>query len=547
MNHDIFISYSHKDQAITDKICNGIENENIKCWIAHRDIASGDRWAKTITAAIDHAKVFLLVFSSNSNISDQVAREVELAINNKLTIVPIKIEDINPTAGMSYYLSTLHWIEITNDDIENKFRQLGKRISNILDAKPDAYEDFEIIASSTKNKSIKQKKSKWIWLSVMVVIIISGISIFVFKDRLSEAFLMNSKPTPTIEQSTQAPSEEPTSSPSNTHSPTAIKHIDENPLSRVGYSYNFSENTIEVQIFTNYTLGSVYVDRRPIEADVSYRIDNILQINIQSDDFPKGELVDFGIKLYNSNDESEQIITFSNFYFSNETVDISELTKYENIEYLYLVGDGIEGDIKYLSTLKMIKRLNFTECPNITGDLNVTANFEDLIGLGLIQCDNITGDLSVIGELENIVLLDMDVHLTGSIQSLSKLKNLEVLYMANFYNAIGDIGVLGLIPNLETIYLKNCSGLSGDIEGLKSLDRIKFLFLVNCTGIKGDIGVLSGLDTMERIYLGNCIQLTGDISELKTLGSLYTLDIVDCPKVTGSLSLPTGATIIANE
>ena len=46
MAHDIFISYSTKDKYTADAICHVLEQNNLKCWIAPRNIASGKNYAQ---------------------------------------------------------------------------------------------------------------------------------------------------------------------------------------------------------------------------------------------------------------------------------------------------------------------------------------------------------------------------------------------------------------------------------------------------------------------------------------------------------------------
>jgi hypothetical protein len=42
--HDVLISYTHKDKAIADEICNQLESNGIRAWIAPRNISAGDVW-----------------------------------------------------------------------------------------------------------------------------------------------------------------------------------------------------------------------------------------------------------------------------------------------------------------------------------------------------------------------------------------------------------------------------------------------------------------------------------------------------------------------
>ena len=92
MVHDVFISYSHKDQPIADGICAKLEADGLRCWIAPRDIDPGEDWPAAIATGIAASKVMVLVFSQNSNMSEEVSRELYLAANSKVVIIPFVIE-----------------------------------------------------------------------------------------------------------------------------------------------------------------------------------------------------------------------------------------------------------------------------------------------------------------------------------------------------------------------------------------------------------------------------------------------------------------------
>ena len=77
MAHDVFISHSTQDKAVSDAICAALENEGMRCWIAPRDVQPGRSFAGEITRAIQQSKIMVLVFSANSNNSEQVLREVQ--------------------------------------------------------------------------------------------------------------------------------------------------------------------------------------------------------------------------------------------------------------------------------------------------------------------------------------------------------------------------------------------------------------------------------------------------------------------------------------
>ena len=111
MSRDVFVSYAHDDAQVADAICQGLEQRAIDCWIAPRDIRVGDEWASSIVAAVDEARVLVLVFSANANDSRHVRREVELAVEAGCILAPVRIEPVVPTGSLRYYMTDAHWLD----------------------------------------------------------------------------------------------------------------------------------------------------------------------------------------------------------------------------------------------------------------------------------------------------------------------------------------------------------------------------------------------------------------------------------------------------
>ena len=96
MTHDVFLSYSSKDKAAADGIVSTLEQNSIRCWYAPRDIKPSEDWGKAIANAIQGAKVFLMIFSGNSNESQHVLDELLFAIDVQAIILPFRIENLEP-------------------------------------------------------------------------------------------------------------------------------------------------------------------------------------------------------------------------------------------------------------------------------------------------------------------------------------------------------------------------------------------------------------------------------------------------------------------
>jgi hypothetical protein len=127
----IFISHSSKDLAVAQTVCAALESRGLKCWIASRDVGAGDNFQEAIVTAIRTAKVMVLVFSDNANNSTEIKKELALASQNKVAVIPARVEDVVPAAALAYELATRQWINLFND-WEGEIETLCERIKQIL-------------------------------------------------------------------------------------------------------------------------------------------------------------------------------------------------------------------------------------------------------------------------------------------------------------------------------------------------------------------------------------------------------------------------------
>ncbi len=128
MAHDVFVSYSTRDQATALAVVSGLESAGIRCWIAPRDIKAGDVWAQAIVSAIAASRAMVLVFSSHANRSSHVVNEVDAAIRKGAIVVPFRIEDVMPEGAMEYHLRTRHWLDALTPD---RNRHIGELVATM--------------------------------------------------------------------------------------------------------------------------------------------------------------------------------------------------------------------------------------------------------------------------------------------------------------------------------------------------------------------------------------------------------------------------------
>lgn len=126
--YNVMVSYSHKDQQYADMIVAILEQNNIKCWIDHRDATPGANYAGSIVRAIKNADFVVVILSNNSIDSQQVLNEINSAVNNEVIIIPFKIDETELNDNFEYYIGKTHWLDAITPPIEEHINRLVETI-----------------------------------------------------------------------------------------------------------------------------------------------------------------------------------------------------------------------------------------------------------------------------------------------------------------------------------------------------------------------------------------------------------------------------------
>ena len=108
----IFVSFSSRDQKEALEIVDRLEAASIKCWISCRDVPHGDDYQDAIVTALETVKAMVLIFSKHADSSKEIKKELALASENGLFVLPVRIDDTKPTKGFRYQLATRQYIDL---------------------------------------------------------------------------------------------------------------------------------------------------------------------------------------------------------------------------------------------------------------------------------------------------------------------------------------------------------------------------------------------------------------------------------------------------
>lgn len=102
----IFISYSHRDSRIAHDLAEEVQRQGRSAWIFEQQMQGGATgWAAQVVKALRESRAVMLVGSSSAFGSDQVMREMYLAMEMHKPIVPLIVDDAPMPDDFQYILA----------------------------------------------------------------------------------------------------------------------------------------------------------------------------------------------------------------------------------------------------------------------------------------------------------------------------------------------------------------------------------------------------------------------------------------------------------
>lgn len=222
MTQHVFISYSTKDKAIADAMCLALEKNGFSCWYAPRNVPPGTDWNIAILDAIAISRIMVLVFSSKANVSSDVTLEVKHAFRKKILVVPFRIEDVQPTKTLEYYLTFVQWLDAWTPPLEEHLQQLVEYLQDLTSTNRDR-EAIQIPSETSPSnppetspsntrlnpvmllmrRALHTNKAKRISLVIIAVLLATTMAYIFFKNRNLRTGIIDSNDGGTISSNGQ--------------------------------------------------------------------------------------------------------------------------------------------------------------------------------------------------------------------------------------------------------------------------------------------------------------------------------------------------------
>lgn len=152
---DVFISYRHGNEIFVRPVVEGLKQRGITYFVDWKDIDYGDEYPCVIENAISSCKIFLFFWTDDVNSSEDIVKEITLAIRWKKVIIPYLIGDFNPDEHkrIIYQLASIKWktdrkqtsesIKELIDLVESKLAAINSQILKKVEL-PEKIKDYTV-------------------------------------------------------------------------------------------------------------------------------------------------------------------------------------------------------------------------------------------------------------------------------------------------------------------------------------------------------------------------------------------------------------------
>lgn len=127
----VFVSYSSADRGVAEDLVRQLESVGNRIWFAPRDVRPGKDYSEQIQSAIEQARAFVVIITNDSNESDFVRAETEMAFSRRRPIFPVRFAATAPAPGLALFLQLRHWTDVFGTGRQDAVARLGRELAAI--------------------------------------------------------------------------------------------------------------------------------------------------------------------------------------------------------------------------------------------------------------------------------------------------------------------------------------------------------------------------------------------------------------------------------
>jgi hypothetical protein len=147
MPHDVIISHSTAGKLTAYAICSELESIGIRCWILPRDLNIGIPWDQSFANAVTSCRIMIVVLADYASRSDRIERQLELAFNNGVMVIPFRTECHLVASEAEPSQDSAHWLDMVTPEMAQRLRSLCDLVRGLLFRQTDAHLPVKTLAT----------------------------------------------------------------------------------------------------------------------------------------------------------------------------------------------------------------------------------------------------------------------------------------------------------------------------------------------------------------------------------------------------------------
>jgi hypothetical protein len=138
MPHDVIIGHSTAGKLTAYAICSELESIGIRCWILPRDLNIGIAWDQSFANAATSCRMMIVVLSDYASRSDRIERQLELAFNNGVMVIPFRTGCHLGDSEAQPSQDSAHWLDVVTPEMAQRLTSLCDLVRGLLFRQTDA-------------------------------------------------------------------------------------------------------------------------------------------------------------------------------------------------------------------------------------------------------------------------------------------------------------------------------------------------------------------------------------------------------------------------
>lgn len=165
--NSLYLSYSLTDKKAAAELSDILHANGFDCYKNSCELDTALNRSEAIQEAFDKSDAFILILSSAASNDTDVRRDIEYAVNLKMPVFVLRIENIEPSGALKYYLSPFQWIDAYDQTLSESSSILIEILKN--------HTGESITPDNAEAGSCKSNRIRWIVL--FSLILAAGIAI----------------------------------------------------------------------------------------------------------------------------------------------------------------------------------------------------------------------------------------------------------------------------------------------------------------------------------------------------------------------------------